>query len=186
MNMPNKSYKNGRVRRFQIPYLTKHFPARVVWAVFMFINGLVTITILSLLAFFTNSGFVFPSLGPTAILFFMTPDAESSRPINALVGHGIGIVCGYLALVATGLTAAGSVTDIGVDLPRVVAAGLALASTGALMVLFKTPHAPAGATTLIIALGFITAPAELIVIEIAVGLLVIQAVIINRVAKAKG
>lgn len=170
--------------RFRLPYLLKHYKPRYVWAVFVFINCLVTITILALLAFVTGSSFVFPSLGPTAILFFMTPRTDSARPRSALIGHAIGIVCGYGALVVTGLTQAPSVIDDGVTLPRIIAAGLALAFTGALMVLTRSPHAPAGATTLIIALGFITQPLSLVVIEVAVVLLVIQAVIINRLAGA--
>jgi hypothetical protein len=43
-------------------------------------------------------------------------------------------------------------------------------------------HAPAGATTLIISLGIITEPLHLLVIEVAVGLLVLQAIVINRLA----
>lgn len=166
----------------RMPYLLKHFKPQYIWAIFVFINCLVTITILALLAFFTGSSFVFPSLGPTAILFFMTPRNESARPRNALIGHAIGIACGYGALLVTGLAHAPSVIDGGVTLPRIIAAGLALAFTGAFMVLARTPHAPAGATTLIIALGFITQPLSLVVIEVAVVLLVVQAVCINRLA----
>lgn len=170
--------------RLRMPYLTKHFTARYIWAIFIFINGVVTIAILSLLALISGSSFVFPSLGPTAILFFMTPRSESSRPRNALAGHAIGIVCGYLGLLITGLTSAPSVVSGGVTFPRVIAASLALGLTGAIMVIARTPHAPAGATTLIIALGFITQPFSLFIIEVAVALLVIQAIAINHLAGA--
>ena len=148
----------------------------------MFINGLVTIAILSVLALLTRSSFVFPSLGPTAILFFLAPNAESSRPVNALAGHAIGIVCGYAALLITGLDQAPSVMVSDVNMQRVVAASLALALTGAIMALTNKLHAPAGATTLIVALGFITDISDLIVIEVAVGLLALQALLINRAA----
>lgn len=171
--------------RLRLPYLLKHFNSRYVWAVFVFTNGLLTIALLSLLAFITGSSFVFPSLGPTAILLFMSPHTEAARPRNALIGHAIGIICGYLALLVTGLTHAASVVDGGVSAPRIIAAGLALGLTGGVMVALKTPHAPAGATTLIIALGFITSPLSLVVIEVAVGLLVLQALLINRLAGIK-
>ena len=72
--------------------------------------------------------------------------------------------------------------DSEVSLERVIAASLALALTGAIMALVKKPHAPAGATTLIIALGFITSIPDLVIIELAVGLLVIQAILSNRAA----
>ncbi|MEO6761815.1 MAG: HPP family protein [Candidatus Saccharimonadales bacterium] len=143
-----------------------------------------TIAILSLLAFVSGSSFVFPSLGPTAVLFFTSPRSEASKPKNALIGHGIGILCGYFGLLVTGLTHTPSVIDGGVTLPRVVAASLALALTGAIMIIARTPHPPAGATTLIIALGFITQPFSLFIIELAVLLMVGQAMVINRLSGA--
>lgn len=170
------------VNKLRMPYLTRHFNARYIWAIFVFINGLITIAGLSLLAFVSGGLFIFPSLGPTAIVFFITPQAEASKPKNALIGHAIGILCGYFGLLVTGLTVAPSVVDGGVTLPRVIAASLALALTGAIMVIAKTPHPPAGATTLIVALGFITSPFSLLIIELAVVLLVVQAIVINRIA----
>lgn len=65
---------------------------------------------------------------------------------------------------------------------RVGAAALSLASTGALMILLKAAHPPAGATTLIISLGIVTRPFHLLVIEIAVAILTLQAISINRLA----
>jgi len=63
-----------------------------------------------------------------------------------------------------------------------LAAALSLAATGALMALFRVSHPPAGATTLIVALGIISQPKELVVIELAVILLTAQAFAINRIA----
>ena len=62
------------------------------------------------------------------------------------------------------------------------AAALSLAFTGAFMVLLRVNHPPAGATTLIVALGILSTPYYLIVIEIAVVLLTAQAFVINRMA----
>lgn len=50
------------------------------------------------------------------------------------------------------------------------------------MVLLGVSHPPAGATTLIVSLGIISKPSELVVIEVAVVLLVTQALLINRLA----
>lgn len=66
--------------------------------------------------------------------------------------------------------------------PRVLAAALSLAATGAVMILFRVVHPPAGATTLIVSLGFITTPVHLVIIEIAVALMAAQALAINRLA----
>lgn len=178
--LTDEEYGTLIAKRLHIEHLLKYVNSRYVWAVFVFVNGLITIATAALVAYFTGTMFVFPSLGPTAILFFMTPGAESVRPRNALLGHGIGIICGYLALVLTGLQNAPSVVIEGVSVERVIAASLALAATGAFMVVARSPHAPAGATTLIIALGFITHPLALVIIEVAVGVLVLQAVLIDR------
>jgi CBS-domain-containing membrane protein len=50
------------------------------------------------------------------------------------------------------------------------------------MVLLDVSHPPAGATTLIVPLGIISKPRELLIIEVAVFLLVAQALVINRLA----
>ena len=50
------------------------------------------------------------------------------------------------------------------------------------MVLLDVWHPPAGATTLIIALGIITRPYHLLIVEAAVAILVLQALVINRLA----
>jgi CBS-domain-containing membrane protein len=68
----------------------------------------------------------------------------------------------------------------GLDWPRVVAAGVSLAATGAPMILFNASHPPAGATTLIVSLGIISRPVDLVAIEAAVFILTAQALCINR------
>ncbi len=50
------------------------------------------------------------------------------------------------------------------------------------MVILDVSHPPAGATTLIVSLGIISKPSELAIIEVAVFLLVAQALAINRLA----
>jgi len=168
--------------RLLLAHLLTRFPERRVWAVFMFINGFLSIGLLSGVAMVFHTPWVFPSLGPTAFLFFVTPTAPSASPRHTIYGHAIGIVCGYAALWLTGLTHAPPAVVAGVTEPRVIAAALSLASTGALMILFKAAHPPAGATTLIISLGIITRPFYLLTMEVAVGILTIQAIIINRLA----
>ena len=51
------------------------------------------------------------------------------------------------------------------------------------MILAKAAHPPAGATTLIISLGIVTRPFHLLVIEIAVAILTLQAIVINRLGR---
>jgi CBS-domain-containing membrane protein len=172
----------GLVARLRLTRLLGHFPERPVWAAFMFVNGFITIAMLAGLAMATRTPFVFPSLGPTAFLFFFTPTLPTASPRNTLLGHAIGIACGYGALLLMGLEHAPPAMMVGVDLHRVLAAALSLAATGSLMILFKAAHPPAGATTLIISLGIVTRPSYLVVIEVAVALLTLQAIAINRAA----
>jgi CBS domain-containing membrane protein len=172
----------GLVGRFRLTKLLGRFDERLVWAAFMLVNGFVTIAILAVLAMLTRTPFIFPSLGPTAFLFFFTPTLPTASPRNTIYGHAIGILCGYGALLACGLTHAPPAMMAGVDLARVLAAAISLSSTGALMILLKAAHPPAGATTLIISLGIVTKPFYLLIIELAVALLTLQAYGINRLA----
>jgi len=172
----------GLVARLRLTRLLGRFPERPVWAAFMLVNGFLTIALLAGLAMVTRTPFVFPSLGPTAFLFFFTPTLPAASPRNTLMGHAIGIGCGYGALLATGLAHAPPTIVVGVDPARILAAALSLAFTGAIMILLKAAHPPAGATTLIISLGIVTRPSYLLVIEVAVALLTLQAIGINRLA----
>src|SRR5215470_2317382 len=151
-----------------------------MWALFMFINGFISIGILCGLAMLFRTPFVFPSLGAIAFLVFFTPTTPAASPRNTLCGHAIAILCGYVALWVTGLQHAGPavITEFGSG--RILAAALSLATTGALMIRLNVPHPPAAATTLIVSLGVVSRPAYLVVLEAAVALLVVQAIIINR------
>jgi CBS domain-containing membrane protein len=172
----------GLFTHIRLPWLTQHYAKTPVLAIFSFINGCISIGLMSVLALITRSPFIFPSLGPTAFLFFYTPLAPSASPRNTLVGHTIGVLAGYFSLVVTGLTMAGPALAVGVTWPRVIAAALSLGLTSGLMVLFKSPHPPAGATTLIISLGILTKPWQLLLLLVAVVLLTSQALAINRLA----
>ena len=165
--------------RLRLRWLLRHFPARLVWSAYVGVNGFVTIALLALI---TGSPFVFPSLGPTAYLFFFSPTAAASSPRNTIFGHAIGLTCGYAAFMLTVWSGQPASIHGGVHGPTVLAAALSLSATGALMVLCKVSHPPAGATTLIVSLGIIAQPKELIVIEAAVALLTAQAFVLNRLA----
>jgi CBS domain-containing membrane protein len=166
----------------RLQWLLQHFPPRLVWALYVCVNGFITIGLLALLALLTGSPFVFPSLGPTAYLFFFSPLAEASSPRNTILGHAIGLICGYAAFAVTIASSPPFAMHPGVHGPRVLAAALSLSATGALMALFRVSHPPAGATTLIVSLGIISQPKELVIIEVAVILLTVQAFAINRLA----
>ena len=170
------------LRRLRLGWLLHHFPPRLVRSLYVFVNSFITIGLLVLLALVSRNPFVFPSLGPTAYLLFFSPLAKACSPRNTIFGHAIGIICGYAAFVLTGAGALPFGVHPGIFWPRILAAALSLSVTGACMVLFEVSHPPAGATTLIISLGIISKPRELVIIEVAVFLLVAQALVINRLA----
>ncbi|MGB2591891.1 MAG: HPP family protein [Candidatus Acidiferrum sp.] len=170
------------LQKLRLDWLLRHFPPRLVRSVYVFVNGFITIAVLALLALVSRNPFVFPSLGPTAYLLFFSPLGRTSSPRNTIFGHAIGLICGYGSFIATGAGALPFGTHSGVFWPRILAAALSLSATGALMVLLDVSHPPAGATTLIVSLGIISKPGELVIIEVAVFLLVLQALAINRLA----
>lgn len=170
----------GLILRARLTWLLQHYERRPVLAIFVFINGCISIGVLATLAILTQSPLIFPSLGPTAFLFFYTPRAPSASPRNALMGQSIALAVGYFSLAVTGLLGTG--VAHGATLQRVSATALALGLTGGLMVLFNVAHPPAAATALLVALGITSQPIQLVAILIAVALLALQALVINRVA----
>lgn len=183
---PSRNHREEHVfwliQRLRLNWLLAHLPPTLVWAMYVALNSFVTIALLTLLALLTHSPFVFPSLGPTAFLFFFSPMAESSTPRNAVLGHAIGLLCGFVAYRVTGMHAFPQGFAGEVYWPRILASALALSFTGALMVLLRVNHPPAGATTMIVSLGILAKPGYLPIIEIAVVLLAVQAFAINRLA----
>jgi CBS-domain-containing membrane protein len=176
------SVVGGLARRLRIPYLVSRHSSVAVMGVFSLVNGVVSIGIMAAAAWATASPFVFPSLGPTAFLFFYTPTMASAAPRNTILGHLIGALAGYGSLVVFGLTEAAPALASSVTLPRVGAAAVSLGLTSGLMVWLRVPHPPAGATTLIVSLGILRTLPQLAVLMLAVALLTLQGFFINRAA----
>ncbi len=99
------------------------------WALFMFINGFVSIGILCGLAMAFQTPFIFPPLGASTFLLFFTPTTPAASPRNTLCGHAIDIVSGYAALWVTGLQHAGpAIVSFGGVAPTLPAHGASLSS----------------------------------------------------------
>jgi CBS-domain-containing membrane protein len=172
----------GLARRLRLQSLTERYDSGIVLGTFAFVNGLISIAIMSLAALATGQPFIFPSLGPTAFLLFYSPTLPTASPRNTITGHLIGAAAGYVSLAIFGLLDDGPALLVGVDWPRVGAAALSLGLTAGVMVWLKVPHPPAGATTLIVSLGLITTIPKLLVLMLGVILLVVQGLAINRLA----
>lgn len=172
----------GLLQRFQLVHLVERYPALPMVALFALLNGFLSIALMSAVALVTGAPFVFPSLGPTAFLFFYTPLAPAASPRNTVIGHLIGAAAGWLSLVAFGVLDEPPALTAGVTTARIFAAGASLGLTAAVMVLLRAPHPPAGATTLIVSLGLLNEFSDLVILMIAVVLLSGQAIVINRLA----
>ncbi|PZE32937.1 HPP family protein [Curtobacterium sp. MCSS17_006] len=110
----------------------------------------------------TRQPWLFPSLGPTVMLFFTAPRQPSSRPLNTLVGHLVAITVGYGCLLVFGLSGAAPAPTGGLTVPYVAAGALSVAVTTVVLQLVRLPHPPAGASTLIVSLGILSAPVQLL------------------------
>ncbi|HET7549831.1 MAG TPA: HPP family protein [Gemmatimonadaceae bacterium] len=172
----------GLLMRLRLTHLAERYDSTLVLSVFSLVNGFISIALMATVALLSGQPFIFPSLGPTAFLFFYTPMAPAASPRNAVIGHLIGALAGWVSLAAFGLLHAGPAVGGGVTVARVGAAALSLGLTSGLMVLLRAPHPPAGATTLIVSLGLLHTPLQLAVLMAAVVLLCAQAIAINRLA----
>lgn len=111
---------------------------------------------------------LFPSFGPTVMLFFESPKQTASRPRNTIVGHGTGLLAGIICLYGLGLQNAPSTPDAGLTPTHILAGALSVALTTLVLTRIKMTHPPAGATTLIVSLGILTTPIQLLSIAGAV------------------
>lgn len=107
------------------------------------------------------------------MLFFARPLPPECTVRNVLVGHWVGILTGLAALEAFGLRALPPAVTHGLDASRVAAAALSVAITAAVLRLIRCPHAPAGASTLIVSLGLLTTNKQLLMMAASVLLLAI-------------
>jgi hypothetical protein len=172
---------HGLAVRFGLRQLERRHNSRVVLGVYVLVNSAISIGILAGIAALTKEPFVFPSLGPTAFLLFYAALGTQAAPRNVFCGHLIGVLAGYVALAVFGLsTTPPNLSDV--TAPRIGAVTVCLCLTLSLIVWLNVPHAPAGATALIVALGLLRTPAQLAILMIAVVLLIGQGVAINRLA----
>lgn len=150
-------------------------------AVYTLISGFLAVAISGLAAYLLGEPLLFPSLGPTVFILFETPMAETGSPRSTITGHFVAMAVGLFFLVAFGLYGLPSTTIYGVTLAHVGAAALAVSVTSAILVLLSTRHPPAGATALMVSLGLLTTPGELIAIATGVVLVTVAGWSINRI-----
>jgi CBS-domain-containing membrane protein len=81
--------------------LAERFGGRAGEAIYSFAACLLALVVSGLAAYLAKQPLLFPSLGPTALLFFERPMAATSSPRNALIGHAVAILAGARVVVLT-------------------------------------------------------------------------------------
>lgn len=153
--------------------LSERFGERAGGAIFVFVACSLAIGVCGVAGYFLAQPLIFPSLGPTAYLFFESPRSARSSPRNAVIGHFVAIGAGLFSLSLFGVLDNPSILDEGVTLARVGAATFSVATAGAALMLFDASHPPAGATVLIVSLGLLTSISQ--ILSLAAGVLLVTA-----------
>jgi len=173
---------HGLLVRFRLRDRLERRDSNLVLGAFSMFNGGLSIVLMALGAYAAGAPLVFPSLGPTAFLLFYLPRLPMAAPRNVLGGHLIGLLAGFASLSAFGLLNHPAALVAGVTLARVGSAAVSLGSTAGLMVWLRVPHPPAAATTLLVSLGIVLRPIQLFALFVALVMLVLQDIMINRLA----
>ncbi|MCY7379251.1 MAG: HPP family protein [Gemmatimonadaceae bacterium] len=102
----------------------------------------------------TGRPWLFPALGPTALLIAVNPGHPTTRFHSIVVGHVVAFACGWLAVLLLGAGDGGRLfMGGGLTVTRVWAGAFAVAVTAFIQPSLRAYHPPAAATALLVALG---------------------------------
>jgi CBS-domain-containing membrane protein len=149
-------------------------------ALFSFIASALALGGSGFLAYLFKQPLIFPSLGPTAYLFFESPTSRASSPRNTVIGHFVAVVAGGISLAIFGLLGAPSILQAGPTPAHVASGVLSVALTGGVALLLRASHPPAGATTLIVSLGLFQTVPKMLTLLAGVVILTVFGWLINR------
>jgi hypothetical protein len=118
------------------------------------VTGALLIFLVGVIGLAAHRPWIFASLGPTAYLHAENPEHKSSRFYNTVVGHMVALGSGFFALGLLNAWNAPDVMSTGhLTMVRVGASTIAIGLTVLLVIALRASHQPAGATTLLVALG---------------------------------
>jgi HPP family len=133
------------------------------------------ILVVAAIGWATKQPLIFASLGPTAYELVEQPQLRSARPYNIVVGHLVGIACGFFALFVLKAWAEPSILSSGIVSPqRLWAVTVAATLTTLFTLLLKAGQPAALATTLLIALGLMQTRRD--ALAIVVGVLIVTGI----------
>ena len=151
--------------------------------VFAVVAGCGAFTVITTVALVTSLPLIFPPLGATAFILFNSPLSPAASPRCAILSHTTGLLAGLLAVsLVAWLWPGFEPTQPGVlNWARVVTIAVSMVITSASMIGFRFAHPPAMATTLIVAMGYVSTVFHVAGFCIAVLLLVVEAYLVHRI-----
>ena len=150
-----------------------------IWAPVM---GGFLILIAGVIGLIAGQPWLFPSLGPTAYLQVETPELKSAHFYNTIVGHYVGIAAGLIGIAIFSLWNTPSVLVSHQLLPAWVgAATVAIFLTVIINMFLRSSHPPAGATTLLVALGAFRTPSQISALVAGVLIIAVVGEILRRI-----
>ena len=173
----------GMLYRINLDRLIGSRGERFAVSVYALICGTISIGIMATAAWLSHSALIFASLGPSAFLFYYAPRSFAASPRNALLGHFIGAAVGYASLqLFFGKGGIDFIHHDTMDWRFILTAAFSLGITSAIMALIDAPHPPAGSTTLLVALGFMSDLDKIGYLMLAVLMLTAFSILFNRLA----
>jgi hypothetical protein len=150
----------------------------VVWGP---IAAAVLIGIVGAIGLLAGQPWLLPSLGPSAYLLALRPAQPSARVYNVLAGHLLGLAAGIVGVWVAGAAAAPGVLESGtLSGRRVGAAVIAIALTMLMALALRASHAPAAATTLLVALGALRTPHDALNVAIGAAIIAVSGFALRR------
>jgi CBS-domain-containing membrane protein len=145
------------------------------------VAGALALGVVGVLGLLAGQPWLLPSLGPTAYLVAEMPAHPSTRVYNIVGGHLLGLAAGIVAVLLTGAWAEPVTLQAGVLTgARVGAAVLALGLTLLATLALQASHPPAGATTLLVALGPLGTTTDVVDVAIGAAIIAITGVALRR------
>ncbi len=142
------------------------------------VNVFLHFTVLGVIALVTGRPFLFPSLGPSAYLIATGEQPRAEGPYHVIGGHAIAVAGGMIAYALFGNEVSAYVVfarpdpAFSMEVVYLWASGtVAMILTTTAMLVTKTNHAAACATTLIVALGLMGGLEDGVIIVVAVAIL---------------
>ena len=168
--------------RISLPVLLSRYDETKVVSIIAAINGAISICALGIIAWLTSLPLIFPALGPSSFILFSAPLSRAATPRNVITGHITCLVIGFSVWNLLSLLAGHDISPQIHSWWLYASASVALGLSCLILVRINCPHPPACASSLVVALGMVTNPAELLIMAAAIVWLAMQAVFLNRFA----